>query len=55
MDMPKQMDASGEAPRQQQQQGETDRAEKRRTAASEIAETPAEQMRAMHFSDWASI
>ncbi|MDI3335775.1 hypothetical protein QKW60_05120 [Defluviimonas aestuarii] len=54
MDMPKQMDASGHAPRQQQQ-GEADRAEKRRTTASELAETPAEQMRAMHFSDWASI
>ena len=55
MEMPKQMDASGSAPRQQQQQGEPDRAEKRRTAASELAESPAEQMRAMHFSDWASI
>ena len=55
MDMPKQMDASASAPRRQQQQGETDRTEKRRTATSEVAETSAEQMRAMHFSDWASI
>lgn len=55
MNLPKQMDASGSAPRRQQQQGEPERAEKRRTASSEIAETPDEQMRAMHFSDWASI
>ena len=55
MDMPKQMDATESHPRRQQQQGEPERTEKRRKGASEIADKPAEQMQATHFSDWASI
>lgn len=55
MDMPKQMDATESHPRQQVQQGQPEDLRKRRSAMSETADTPAEQMQAMHFSDWASI
>lgn len=55
MDMPKQMGAD-DAGEYRQQQGETiDRAKRRETQQQQLAETPAEQMRPVHFSDWASI
>ncbi|WP_413869961.1 hypothetical protein [Albidovulum sp.] len=55
MDMPKQMGAE-DAGESRQQQGETfDRAKGRKTQQQQLAETPAEQMRPVHFSDWASI
>lgn len=54
MDMPKQMgteDAGGH----RQQQGDTIDRAKGRKPQQQLAETPAEQMRPVHFSDWASI
>ncbi|WP_413874725.1 hypothetical protein [Albidovulum sp.] len=54
MDMPKQMGAEG-AGEHRQQQGDTVERAKRRETQQQLAETPAEQMRPVHFSDWASI
>ncbi|SPH18044.1 hypothetical protein DEA8626_01574 [Defluviimonas aquaemixtae] len=54
MDMPKQMEAGTTERRQQTQQSQSETRE-RRKPDSQLADTPAEQMRPMHFSDWASI
>lgn len=54
MDMPKQMGAES-AGEPRQQQGESDDRARRRESRQQLAETPAEQMRPVHFSDWASI
>lgn len=55
MDMPKQMGADNATETRQPQQGENFAARQKRPPQRELAETPAEQMRATHFSDWASI
>jgi len=55
MDMPKQMGADNGAEPRQPQQGEGFEPRQKRAPQRELAETPAEQMRATHFSDWASI
>lgn len=56
MEMPKQMEGgASERHEQIQQQGQSETARNRRKPDPQIAETPAEQMRPMHFSDWASI
>lgn len=57
MDMPKQMGAgSAEQPRQRQQGDTAEKGDRRDLQArQQLAETPAEQMRPTHFSDWASI
>lgn len=54
MDMPKQMGA-GTGGEQRQQQGENAAPAPRREPQQQLAQTPAEQMRPVHFSDWASI
>ncbi len=54
MDMPKQMGA-GTGGEQRQQQGENTPAPRRESQKQQLAQTPAEQMRPVHFSDWASI
>lgn len=54
MDMPKQMGAE-DAGERRQQGGETFDSAKRRETRQQLAQTPAEQMRPVHFSDWASI
>ena len=55
MDMPKQMGSDNATELRQPQQGESFDPRQTRAPQRELAETPAEQMRATHFSDWASI
>lgn len=55
MDMPKQMGADSALETRQPQQGESAAPQPKRMPQRELAETPAEQMQAAHFSDWASI
>ncbi|MCB2125623.1 MAG: hypothetical protein H6897_01525 [Rhodobacteraceae bacterium] len=55
MDMPKQMGSDNATELRQPQQGESFDPRQKRAPQRELAETPAEQMRATHFSDWASI
>lgn len=54
MDMPKQMGSENVGEARQQQQGETID-NRRRQGTQQLAETPGEQMRPVHFSDWAAI
>jgi hypothetical protein len=56
MEMPKQMGAgSADQVRQRHQGADTDSEARREPQPQQLAETPAEQMRPLHFSDWASI
>jgi hypothetical protein len=53
--MPKQMDAGISEPAQQRQQSQSDVTTERRAPKQDIAETADQQMRPVHFSDWAAI
>ena len=55
MEMPRQMSAGTDEQPRQRQQGDTTESRDMRDKKQQVAETPAEQMRATHFSDWASI
>lgn len=55
MTMPKQMDAGTSEPAQQKQQSQSEVATERRAQPDSIAETADQQMRPVHFSDWAAI
>lgn len=55
MEMPKQMGSDTATEPRQPQQGEGVEPRQKRPVQRELAETPTEQMRAAHFSDWASI
>lgn len=55
MEMPKQMGVDDATQPRQPQQGEGVEPRGKRPVEGALAEKPTEQMRAAHFSDWASI
>ena len=53
--MPKQMEAGTTVRHQHSQQSQSDQIGEDRKQQEQLADKPSEQMRPMHFSDWASI